>query len=345
MEKKARLVAWAVTFNNVAEARRKYEEEFHEEAPSPPTVHRWMKKFLAYGDINKREEGSGRPVTSTGDDTFSSIRPLVENDPNISTRRISRTLGVSQTSVVRCLHKNEYYPYKPTFVQELSDDDHDRRLEFCQWLSQQRVQHPDFQLRIVFSDEAVFHVNGTVNKHNLHYWSRENPKVFVEKPHDRRSVTVWAMIDHTGVLGFDVSEQTMNGDRYCHVLRQHVIPFFRQRENSNRYYQQDGAPPHYSTAARTILNEQLPGRWIGRRGSVEWPPRSPDLTVCDFFLWGALRDLVYARLPRNTAELTRYIREEITKFTSVTCRKAYDSFVRRCGLCIEQDGAQFESLL
>ena len=66
MQKKAKLVAWTVTFNNVAEARRKYEKEFNEEAPSPPTVHRWIKKFLTYGDINKREEGSGRPVTCTG---------------------------------------------------------------------------------------------------------------------------------------------------------------------------------------------------------------------------------------------------------------------------------------
>ena len=167
-----------------------------------------MKKFLTYGDINKREDGSGRPVTATGDDVFSSIKPMIEDDPNISTRRISNSLGVSQSTVVRCLHKKNYHPYKPTFVQELSDDDHDQRLEFCQWISQQRDHHSQFHLRIVFSDEAVFHVNGTVNKHNLHYWSSENPKVFVEKLHDRRSVTVWAMIDHTGVLSYDISEQT-----------------------------------------------------------------------------------------------------------------------------------------
>lgn len=320
-------------------------DEFHEEAPPPPTVHRWMKKFLTYGDMNKRENGSGRPVTATGDDIFTSIKPIIEDDPNVSTRRISNTLGVSQSSVVRCLHKKKYHPYKPTFVQELSDDDHDRRLEFCQWILNSSLQHPQFHLRIVFSDEAVFHVNGTVNKHNLHYWSTENPKAFVEKLHDRRSVTVWAMIDHTGVLSYDISELTMNSDRYCNVLKQHVIPFLRRNENQSRFYQQDGAPPHYSIASRRILDENLTGRWIGRRGPVEWPPRSPDLTVCDFFLWGALRDRVYARLPRNTRELTACIREEITSFTSNACMKAYDSFVRRCSLCIQQEGAQFESLL
>jgi hypothetical protein len=28
-----------------------------------------------------------------------------------------------------------------------------------------------------------------------------------------------------------------------------------------------------------------------------WPPRNPDLTTCDFFLWGFLKDLVYVRRP------------------------------------------------
>lgn len=35
-------------------------------------------------------------------------------------------------------------------------------------------------------------------------------------------------------------------------------------------------------------------RWIGQRGSVEYPPRSPDLTPLDFFLWGTLKNTVYA---------------------------------------------------
>ena len=102
---------------------------------------------------------------------------------------------------------------------------------------------------------------------------------------------------------------------------------------------------HYSNVSRRILDENLTDRWIGRRGPVEWPRRSPDLTVCEFFLWGSLRDRVYKRLSRNTRELTAYIREEMTTFTPNSCRKAYDSFVRRCSICIQQEGVQFESLL
>ena len=65
--------------------------------------------------------------------------------------------------------------------------------------------------------------------------------------------------------------------------------------------QQDGALPHYHLDVRAHLNINLPGRWIGRASHndsplLPWPPRSPDLTPCDFFLWGYIKDRVYVPL-------------------------------------------------
>jgi len=33
---------------------------------------------------------------------------------------------------------------------------------------------------------------------------------------------------------------------------------------------------------------------FGRGGTVVWPPRSPDITPLDFYLWGYMRQKVYA---------------------------------------------------
>ena len=55
-------------------------------------------------------------------------------------------------------------------------------------------------------------------------------------------------------------------------------------------FQLDGAPPHWGLDVRASLNEQFPGRWIGRDGPTPWPPRSPDLTPLDFFLWGYVKN-------------------------------------------------------
>ena len=65
-------------------------------------------------------------------------------------------------------------------------------------------------------------------------------------------------------------------------------------------FMQDRAPPHWSTIVRDWLNEKLPNRWIGRGADTDlntkWPPRSPDLTPCDFFLWGYIKSKVVLRL-------------------------------------------------
>ena len=49
------------------------------------------------------------------------------------------------------------------------------------------------------------------------------------------------------------------------------------------FFRQDGAPPHYALRIRDYLNEVFLQRWFGRRGSIEWPPLSSDLTPMDFF--------------------------------------------------------------
>ena len=51
--------------------------------------------------------------------------------------------------------------------------------------------------------------------------------------------------------------------------------------NSSSYTTvQDGAPPHYANSIRNLMNT-LPGDWIDRRGTIEWAPRSPNLTPMD----------------------------------------------------------------
>lgn len=44
-----------------------------------------------------------------------------------------------------------------------------------------------------------------------------------------------------------------------------------QNHNLDRFhFQKDGAPPHYDAPATVFLENQFPGRWIGRKGSNEW---------------------------------------------------------------------------
>jgi len=59
-------------------------------------------------------------------------------------------------------------------------------------------------------------------------------------------------------------------------------------------FQQDGAPPHWGSHVRRFLDATFPNRWIGRDGPTPWPPRSPDITLLDFFLWEFVKDKVFS---------------------------------------------------
>ena len=57
-------------------------------------------------------------------------------------------------------------------------------------------------------------------------------------------------------------------------------------------------PATLAQSSHRFLNETLPQRWIGRTGHKDlalhsWLPRSPDMTPCDFFLWGYVKERVY----------------------------------------------------
>ena len=73
------------------------------------------------------------------------------------------------------------------------------------------------------------------------------------------------------------------------------------------HYQHDGEPPHFIQVVRQYLNYKFPNRWIGRGGTQNWPPRSPDLNPLDYHVWGYMKAMVYAHKVSTTEKLLQRI--------------------------------------
>ncbi|KAJ8952564.1 hypothetical protein NQ318_006930 [Aromia moschata] len=63
-----------------------------------------------------------------------------------------------------------------------------------------------------------------------------------------------------------------------------------------------GTPAHHAVTVRNWLNSEFNEHWIGRDDPILWPPRSPDLTILDFYLWGRLKQIVYREPLENDEE-------------------------------------------
>jgi hypothetical protein len=97
---------------------------------------------------------------------------------------------------------------------------------------------------------------------------------------------VWCGIHNKKIIGPYFFESTVTAASYMRCLQTLLIPYLENLPLSilrDIFFQQDGAPAHFATSVRTMLDQNLPNRWIGRRGPIEWPARSPDLTPLDFF--------------------------------------------------------------
>ena len=81
------------------------------------------------------------------------------------------------------------------------------------------------------------------------------------------------------------------------------------------------------------------------RGFNNLSPRSPDATTCDFFLWGYVKDQVYAPpVPASIPELKVRIRTAIETITADMLQTFLNELVYSVDVCIITKGAHVEHL-
>ena len=81
----------------------------------------------------------------------SAVATKFKKDSHMSLRRATNRFSISMDSVRGILQDHSFHPYKMQTVQQLSEED------------------PDHLLNLFFSDEAHFHLHGSVNWHNFRY--------------------------------------------------------------------------------------------------------------------------------------------------------------------------------
>ncbi len=123
------------------------------------------------------------------------------------------------------------------------------------------------------------------SEHSKHtYLGTENPREVQQHESHGEKLRVWCAIHSQSVLdSYYFDNETVRKEYFCALLDSFVRA---EAENypDNALFQTNGAPPHISHAARSLLAHIFGQNWIGKYCSMNWPARSPDLTPLDFFL-------------------------------------------------------------
>ena len=267
---------------------------------------------------------------------IAAVQRSVADDPNVSIRHRAQQVNLCPSTLWKILRKDlGLRAYKIQLVQELKPHDHRSRRTFAEWAEEMIAIDPQFNLKIMFSDEAHFWLNGYVNKQNSRIWGDENPRAIEETPLHPEKLTVWCALHAGGIIGpyffrnADGQNVTVNGERYRDMITNFFLPQLEGINGAEMWFQQDGATCHTARETINLLQETFEERIISRNGPVNWPPRSCDLTPLDYFLWGYVKSLVYADKPATLEHLEANIRRVITEIQPVVLQRVCENWTSR----------------
>jgi len=170
----------------VVTVQRTIRAKYAKDPPTDKTIRAWYKQFTETGCLCK-QKSSGRPLTA--EDDIERFGPVL-----CTVRRNQRGL---QLRSYRC-PKQQWRVLRERLVfklghiqmaQQLSDEEHSRRLDLCLQLPDCMSSDDHFVEKVQFSDEATFQVSGAVNRRNVRIWGSEKSYAYVE--HQRTLPTVW----------------------------------------------------------------------------------------------------------------------------------------------------------
>ena len=329
---------------------------FHERfpdrnVPAKSTLWRNIRKYQQEGtSLNLNKGRSGRRRTVRSEENVAAVRRAIQENPQVSMRRNGQ--AISKSSFHRIVRQEmRWYPYRMLCRHQLRPGDPARRLQYSRWL----LDHGErFLENIVIGDESSFFMNGRVFSHNVRqYAPRHDPPAFIyERNASREKVSVWCGLCGNGALiGPVFFNGNLDGDAYLHMIDEEIVPRLEreyQRDADGAFHRlwwiQDGAPAHRRLIVRERLQRLFQDKIVAMNHPVEWPPRSPDLTPCDYFLWGFLKGKVFVTPPRDLGDLRARIVEAVDALRQDRgmIRRVVRSMRSRAQTCIERDGGHVE---
>ena len=199
-EEKIEIVLLYGEYKNFHEVHRQWKTRFSTVPPDVSTISRIVIKFKETGRVHDIDK-SGRPRSVISSDTVQKVEEMLTDSPRTSVREGALELGISKDSFHRAAIEIGFRPYRPYTVIELSDDDFDRREEFCSTFLAKLKQETGLLDKIIWSDESEFRLNGVVNRHNCCYWAPSNPHQQIPIAEHAPGVMVWCGLTSAGIIG------------------------------------------------------------------------------------------------------------------------------------------------
>ena len=285
------------------------------------TVQDWISKTNQNQDIRKVQKGRPKP-TLTKDVKRKVYRRVREAPAKSSTHSLGAKFEVSSTHVHSLLKKRGLKYQSVNSKEELTEDQKDERIYFCEDMLEEDGQMID---ETFFSDEmGIWLSDARIKK----AWSGPEKKIKVEKPQRDVKLNCWGAISRQGATSLHIFKDNLTGSTYEDIIDEH-IPEMEQLYPEGFYFQHDNSSVHQS--AEGWMDEIDLERLI-------FNSYSPYLTPIEN-LWATLKYYVRCDAPSNETALHRsLIRNWEILTTRENLEPYFENLKDRYQECLEKNG-------
>lgn len=328
--------------------RKRFMKEFPNRGWTLGGLRKLIKKIDQTGDI-ERQKGSGRPRSVRTEENIEKVEALIlsqEDDPgnHLSQHEIARETGINRSSVERIAKLDlGLTAYKKNKVHKLSDSDKEKRVvrskKLLRYMTHARLS------KTFFTDEKIFKCQAPRNTQNDRVYAVNKNDINNERLNIEREAYPGYVMISVGIskigktsIHFVDPGAKVNSQYYCNDLLSNMLPEMDALSHGDYVLMQDGARSHTSKYTLEYISNHCPNLIKPHF----WPPKSPDLNPCDYFLWDVLETNVWKTKVTSIQHLKQRILEEWEIFPQDMISNAIDAFRKRLHKCVELNGGHIE---
>ncbi|CAF1315268.1 unnamed protein product [Rotaria sp. Silwood1] len=182
------------------------------------TIERWCKLIRETGSINLSSP-TGCPRIARAKGMIKKVKNRLKCKRRVSSRKLANEFDISERSVRRILKEDlGLRPYKKRIEPLLTNTHKAKRIMFANWI--RHNFRKEETMRILFSDEKMFDLDGMYNSQNDIIWAVNRAEAddkggIKQKQKFPQKVMVWLGVCFKGVTPLVIfDEETVNHERY-----------------------------------------------------------------------------------------------------------------------------------
>lgn len=337
MDNRYRIIIHFLVFRDTSnrEIFNQLREVYGNKSPCQKTINTWAARFRKGEENVDDSERSGRPKSI---DLSNSISSLLEDFPFISAKLISKELRVPYSTIKYYL-KNELSMKKYTLrwiPYSLNEEQKNLRVERSKKILSILTKKKRKPLsRIITGDESWFGFYYPYSSQYKHTKSSVSQRIKSEFSYKKVMVTIFFSYSGFHVIDFLPKGQNFNSQYMInYILKKLEISIKKIRPKmglKGMMIHMDNAKPHKAKIVIDKINEFF-------LKPIDHPPYSPDISPCDFWLFGYLKEKLKGNHFIKREDFIEKIEELLNKITKKELLSVYEEWIQRLIKVIKNKG-------